>query len=105
MWFWIWTGLVLGALAVGFLAWWHVWRHGKVLLRELGASADRLGDVLAESDARADARLAAMEAVRVTVGEDPAPLRRAIDERRARARAHRARPRAEVWERWAQVWR
>lgn len=105
MWFWIWTGLVLGALAVGFLAWRHVWRHGKVLLRELGASADRLGDVLAESGARADARLAAMEPVRVTVGEDSAALRRAIDDRRTHTRAHRARPRTEVWERWAQVWR
>lgn len=105
MWFWIWTALVLGALAAGFLAWRHVWRRGKGFLRELGTSGDRLGDVLGEATARTDARLDAMEPVHVTVGDDPASLRQAIEERRARARAHRARPRPEVWERWAQVWR
>lgn len=105
MWFWIWTALVLAALVAGFLAWRHVWRRGRAVLRELGTSSDRLGDVLGEAGARTDARLDALGPVAVTVGEDPAPLRRAIEERRARARAHRRRPRPEVWARWAQVWR
>ncbi len=105
MWFWIWTALTLGALAAGFLAWRQVWRHGKGLVRELGTSGDRIGDVVVEATARTDARLDALAPVEVTVGLDPAPLRRAIEDRRARTRAHRARPRPEVWERWAQVWR
>lgn len=105
MWFWIWTGLVLGALGAGFLAWRLVWRRGRDVVRELSTSADVLGTVLDDATRRTEERLAALVPVTVSVGADPAPLRRAIDDARARRRAHRRRPRPDVWERWAQVWR
>ncbi|MGP7960929.1 hypothetical protein ACTVCO_08990 [Sanguibacter sp. A247] len=105
LWTIVWTALALGALAAGFLAWRHVWRRGKGLLRQLAASADDLGDVIDAAQDRIDARLEALVPAHITVGEDPAPLRRAIEQRRARARLRHRRARPEVWERWAQVWR
>lgn len=101
----MWTVLALGAIAAGFVAWRLVWRGGTGLLRELSASASRLGDVVDDAQHRTDARLESLAPTRVTVGEDPAPLRHAIADRRAGVRLRRRRPRPEIWERWAQVWR
>lgn len=43
MWWAIWTALVVGALAVGFLLWRDLYRRGKRLLAELDRAAEVFG--------------------------------------------------------------
>lgn len=105
MWFWVWTLLAIGALGAGALTWRHVWRQGRALAREVSAAAARAGEVWETVADRTDA---ARVPVAPTLLEDRAVLQRRVDalrdERHAR-RAHRRRPRPDVWERWRSVYR